>query len=102
MGAIDETRKLVQDFLAPELREIKVRLEALEQKTGARFVSLEASITARIEALERKHDARFDAQDKLSAARHEAVMNALTGLTNYAALSERLARLETEREQKSH
>ncbi len=91
MGAIEETRKLVQDFLTPELREIKVRIEALDQKTDARFLSLEASITS-----------RFDAQDKVSAARHETVMNALTGLTNYSALSERLARLETEREQKSH
>ena len=91
MGAIEETRKLVQDFPTPELREIKVRIEALEQKTENRFRALQESVTP-----------RCDAQDKLSAARHETVMNALTGLTNYAALSERLARLETEREQKSH
>ena len=35
MGAIDETRKVLQDFLAPEIREIKSRLDALERRFDA-------------------------------------------------------------------
>ncbi len=32
MGAVEETRKLIQDFLPPELRTITARLDALEAK----------------------------------------------------------------------
>ena len=86
MGAVDETRKLVQDFLTPELREIKARLDALEQTVKIRFEAV---------------DARFAAQDQMAAARHTAVMEALNHLTHYAALSEHLPRLEAQKEQKA-
>jgi hypothetical protein len=41
MSAIDDTRKLLQDFLAPELRELSGRVEALEKQMDARFESAE-------------------------------------------------------------
>lgn len=46
MGAVDETRKLVHDFLAPKLREIKVRIEALEETTKSRFEAIAARMDA--------------------------------------------------------
>jgi hypothetical protein len=90
MGAVDETRKVVQDFLAPELRELKARVEALEATTNAQFAALRGEMSA-----------RFDAQDKVSAIQHQLVMNALQALTNYNALAERLSRLETQRKPES-
>jgi hypothetical protein len=116
MGAVEETRKMVQDFLAPELREIKARLEALEATTKLRFdavqvqfASLEETMKARFDAvqvqfasLEGTMNARFDTQDKIMAAQHAAVMSALTNLTNYSALAERLSKLESERGQQAH
>jgi hypothetical protein len=79
MGAVEETRKLMQDFLAPEPREIKARIEALGETTSARLEALEQT----------------------SAVRREAVMGALTHLANYSVLSERLGRLEAQKESKA-
>jgi outer membrane murein-binding lipoprotein Lpp len=151
MGAVEETRKLAQDFLAPELREIKSRIEALESTTGTRFEALDtkmdarfeavgahfATVDIRIRALEENLGARIQALDEnvslrsaaleqrlnhridtlqaqigslehdmkamevTGAARHETVMGALTHLTNYFVLSERLARLEAQKEAKA-
>ncbi len=98
MGAVEETRKMVHDFLAPELREIKARLEALEATTKARFDAVQVQFAS----LEETMKARFDAQDKIMAAQHAAVMSALTNLTNYSALAERLSKLESERGQQAH
>ena len=35
MSVIEDTRKLIQDFLAPELRTITARLDALDAKVDA-------------------------------------------------------------------
>jgi len=112
VGTIEETRKLIQDFLAPELREIKARLDALEGTTKTRFDAIQVQFDAvqvQFAALEDMMKSRFDAVDKviaaqsaMMAAQHAAVMNALTNLTNYAALAERLTKLESERGQQAH
>jgi len=130
VGTIEETRKLVQDFLPPELREIKARIEALEGTTKTRFDAIQVQFDAvqvqfgaledtmksrfdavqvQFAALEDMMKSRFDAQDKviaaqsaMMAAQHAAVMNALTNLTNYAALAERLTKLESERGPQAH
>jgi tetrahydromethanopterin S-methyltransferase subunit G len=72
MGAIEDTRKVLQDFLAPELREIRTRLDSLEKRM----------------------DERFEESEKRAAERHNAVMLAITSLANYNELRERLTRLE--------
>jgi hypothetical protein len=36
MGVVEEVRPVVQDFLAPELREIRVRLEAMDELSRIR------------------------------------------------------------------
>lgn len=41
MGTIEETRKLVHDFLAPELRGIKARMEGLEGTAKTRFYAVQ-------------------------------------------------------------
>jgi hypothetical protein len=48
MGVIEDTRQLVQDFLAPELREIRVRLDAMEEMNRVRF----ESTTQRLEQIQ--------------------------------------------------
>jgi len=73
MGAIDDSRKVLQDFLAPELREIKARLVALEKRM----------------------DERFDSAEQLAVQRHDMVMQAINSLANYNEVRERLARLES-------
>jgi len=44
MGVVEDVRKVMQDFLAPELREIGARLEALEKKTDRQHEETMAAI----------------------------------------------------------
>lgn len=85
MGAVEDTRKILQDFLAPELREIKVRLDALEK---------------RVDGVDRKVDKlgeKLDLLDRRSEERHQDVMMSLGRLVDYTDVRERLARLEGQR-----
>jgi hypothetical protein len=68
MGAIEDTRKLLQDFPAPELRELTARVDALEARMDARF-----------DTLEKRVDARFDAEGQLAVERHNQTMQAIGG-----------------------
>lgn len=76
MGAVDDTRKVLQDFLAPELRELKARLEALEKRM----------------------DERFDHADKQAERRYDSLQASIQSLINYNDLRERMAKLESSRE----
>ncbi|MGD0831402.1 MAG: hypothetical protein ABR907_10690 [Terracidiphilus sp.] len=48
MGVVEDVRQVVQDFLAPELREIRVRLDAMEEMNRVRF----ESTTQRLEQIQ--------------------------------------------------
>jgi len=50
MSTVDDVRKVMQDFLAPELRTITARLDGIDQ----RFESLRSEINARFEAQDTK------------------------------------------------
>lgn len=62
MSVVEDFRKVVQDFIAPELRAISARLDA---------------INIRLESMEKLNEVRFQRlEDKINSS-HEAVMNAL-------------------------
>ena len=44
MSVVEDIRKVMQDFLAPELREITARLGALEKKTDRQHKEVMAAI----------------------------------------------------------
>jgi len=69
MGATDDSRKVLQDFLAPELREIKARLDLLEKQ--------------------------IEGVDRRAELRHQEVMLAIGRVIDYTEVRERLARLES-------
>jgi len=69
MGAIEDTRKVLQDFLAPELREIRARLDVLEKQ--------------------------IEGVDRRAEVRHQEVMQAIARIVDYTEVRERLARLES-------
>ena len=61
MGVIEDSRKLVQDFLAPELRAISVRVEALEKKVDevdGRAEKRHVVALAKIDDVERRAEKR--------------------------------------------
>jgi len=76
MSVIEDTRKVMQDFLAPELRAISARLDALEK----RYDSL---------------DHKVDDVDRRAEKRHDQIMAAIAGLADYTSIRERVARLES-------
>ncbi len=76
MGAIEDTRKVLQDFLAPELREISARLAALEK----RYDSL---------------DQKIDSVERRAEKRHDEVMSAIRQVIDFNSIQQRLARLES-------
>jgi len=69
MGAIEDTRKVLQDFLAPELRSITARLDALEKKT--------------------------DDNERHADRRHDEVMGAIRQVIDWNSVQQRLAKLES-------
>jgi capsule polysaccharide export protein KpsE/RkpR len=75
MGNIEDLRKVIQDFVAPDLRALSARIDGLEKTINARF---DAANT------------RFDAMAATMAANHAAMMQALD-------LERRLAKLESQR-----
>ena len=77
MSVVEDVRKAMQDFLAPELRELSERVAALERRMDDGFKSMDAQF----KALDSHIDSRF------------------TALQQMLLLSERVARLE---ERESH
>jgi DNA-binding NarL/FixJ family response regulator len=100
---------LVQDVIAPDVRELKAnqaslekQIAALEKHMDVRFVTADQktdarfdAVDARLGALDNKSDAQFNAL--LSAISESRAQAELTNLRVIAALSERVAVLEAQR-----
>jgi hypothetical protein len=71
MSVVEEVRTVIQDFLAPELRELKARLGALESKV--------------------------DENERRAGRRHEETLSAIRQISDYATLAQRVTRLESAR-----
>ena len=80
MGYIEDTRKVLQGFPTPELRAIVVRLDKLEELVNAN---------------ERRAEQRFSEIERRAEQRHSETLNVIASLSNYQAVLERLARLES-------
>ena len=86
MSVIEDTRKLLQDFLAPELRELSARIDTLEARMDARFSGVEGRFSSL--------DARFDSAERLASERHAQTMLAIGRLADVYELRERITRIE--------
>ena len=80
----------MQDFLAPELREIKARLEALEQHRKED----KEQVNARFNVLEQHTNARFDALEQHRKEDKDEILRAIGRLEDISHIKERLTRLE--------
>jgi hypothetical protein len=94
-NVLQTLQQLVQDVIAPDVRELKVRLTSLEKYMDVRFAALEQKMDARFDAMDQKSDARFDAL--MSAISESRAQAELTNLRVIASLSERVAVLEAQR-----
>jgi hypothetical protein len=83
-NVLQTLQQLVQDVIAPDVRELKVRVASLEKQMDVRF-----------DAIDQKIDARFDSL--MSAISESKAHAELTNMRVIAALSERVAVLEAQR-----
>ena len=90
MGSVDDVRKAMQDFLAPDLKALAVRLEALEKEMRAGFAYAE-----------KMEVGRFSSAEKLAAMRQETLLATMAAnyanIMNTLEMEKRLTRLESER-----
>jgi hypothetical protein len=109
-NVLQTLQQLVQDVIAPDVRELKVRVASLEKTMDNRFASLEKDVDVRFSALLREMDTRFDAVDQrfstleqkmglqfqgvLAAIAESRAQAELTNVKLLASLSERVAVLE--------
>ena len=84
-NVIEALQRLIQDVIAPDVRELKVRLTSLEKSVDERFTSLE-----------RQNEAQFRAL--LAAIGEARAQSELASARALAALSERVATLEARRQ----
>jgi DNA-binding transcriptional regulator GbsR (MarR family) len=98
-NVLQTTQKLVQDVIAPDVRETKVRLETLGHETNSRFEAMQKQIDFRFDGIQKQ----IDSLSKESEAHYRGILAAisesraqseLVGLAAVAALRERVAVLE--------
>ena len=85
-GVIEDVRGVVQDFVAPGLKAIRVELDSLK----ARFDKLESPF----EKLEQAMDHKFEQVEHHAQRRHDETMFAVRALIAYNNLNQRLSQLE--------
>jgi len=73
MSVVEDMRKVLQDFLAPELRALTAGMDAADKIAEARYQEIKAN----------------------AEARHQEVMTRLEGLKSSLELDKRVERLES-------
>ena len=80
MGVVDETRRVFQDFLAPELREIRGILSAIDKRLDSQ-------------------DKRLDTIEDANRVRFESVIQRLESIQQSFAIDKRISVIETDKRQ---
>ncbi len=114
MGVVEDVRATLQDFLAPQLRELRVRIDALEAQQKEfrsdvkeqfvdvkgqfadvknQFADVKGEFAHRFNAL----DARFERLEDKLADRHEELVAEIRRTAAIHDLAARVAKLESER-----
>jgi outer membrane murein-binding lipoprotein Lpp len=91
-NVLQTLQQLVQDVIAPDVRELKVRVSSLEKTMDLRFDAMKQDMDTRFSSLEQKMDIQFRAV--LAAIGESRAQAELTNVKLLASLSERVAVLE--------
>ena len=101
MGSIEDSRKAVQDFIAPDLKALAARLEALEKEMHTEFDHAEKKMEGQFAHAEKMSLERFASVEKLAGMRQEALLATIAtnhaNVMNAVEMEKRLSRLESER-----
>jgi hypothetical protein len=83
-------RKVLQDFLAPEMRTISARLDGIEKVMDERFATIERIV-----------DERFKRSDAIAASNIDSLLRGLKALEDKLDLHARLSKLEASQQSKA-
>ncbi len=87
MGAVEDVRKAMQDFLPPELRELKTRIEAVERE---------------VNELKGSNQEQFQEAERRAERRHKDMMFVTRQGQEIRNLAERLAAVEEKLKEARH
>ena len=79
MSVVEDVRQVLQDFLAPELREIRSRLDTIEHIGHIRYQGLSQ---------------RIDANENANGVRYQAIIQRLEQIQQSFAFDKRISDLE--------
>jgi len=91
MGTVEDIRKVLQDFLAPELRAVTARFDAIDQRLDA----LAQIMDARFEAV----DAKLTSLEKNSDIKFASLEKEIVRVRELLDVDRRLAKLESQQSQ---
>ena len=94
-NVLQTLQHVIQDVIAPDVRELKVRLAALEKQSETQYNSLEKKSDTQYNSLRDQQDANFKAL--LSALGESKAKQDLDTFKLITALTERVALLEAAR-----
>ncbi len=89
MSAVEDVRQVLQHFLAPELSEIRTRLDAINK----RFETFQGASDMRYHSVAQ----RLDAIENANGVRYQAVIQWLEQIQQSFAFDRRISDLESER-----
>jgi hypothetical protein len=98
MGTVEDIRKVLQDFLAPELRAVTARFDAIDQ----RFDALTRIMDARFEAVNNRFDAvdtKLTSFEKNSDIKFASLEKEIVRVRELLDVDRRLAKLESQQSQ---
>ena len=78
MSVVEDVRQVLQDFLAPELREIRTRLDTIDKRLDAQ-------------------DKRIDTIENANGVRYQAIIQRLEQIQQSFAFDKRISILEAEK-----
>ncbi len=80
MSVVEDVRQVLQDFLAPELREIRTRLESIDKRLDGQ-------------------DKRLDTIENANGVRYQAIVQRLEQIQQSFAFDKRISDLEADKKQ---
>ena len=78
MSVVEDVRQVLQDFLAPELREIRTRLDTIDKRLDGQ-------------------DKRIDTTETANGVRYQAIIQRLEQIQQSFAFDKRISILEAEK-----
>ncbi len=100
MSVVEDVRKVLQDFLAPEMRELKVRIEAVEKRIDERHAEGMKRMDERhAEVMKRMEDGRAEMLEAMRVS-DQRMDRRVDSILNFAELKEKVAVLDAERQAK--